>query len=52
MRQGFRDVSDYQGIFTNEVKEKGIKFNTEEKEKFDDNMVLWKIIIFLHQKKI
>ena len=40
LRQGFRDIDDYQGIFTNEVKEKGIKFNAEEKEKFDDSMLL------------
>jgi cell division protein FtsB len=40
LRQGFRDVDDYPGIFKNEVKEKGIKFNAEEQEKFDDNMAL------------
>lgn len=40
LRQGFRDINDYQGIFTKEVKEKGIKFNAEDQEKFNDNMVL------------
>ena len=40
LRQGFRDVDDYPSIFKNEVKEKGIKFNAEEQEKFDDNMAL------------
>ena len=36
LRQGFRDIDNYQEIFTKEVKEKGIKFNAQEKEKFDD----------------
>ena len=40
LRQGFRDIDNYQEIFTKEVKEKGIKFNAEEKEKFEDSMAL------------
>ena len=40
LRQGFRDIDNYQEIFTKEVKEKGITFNAEEKEKFEDNMAL------------
>ncbi len=40
LRQGFRDIDNYQEIFTKEVKEKGIKFNAQEKEKFDDSMIL------------
>ena len=40
LRQGFRDIDFYKEIFEKEVKEKGIKFNAEEKEKFDDNMIL------------
>ena len=40
LRQGFRDIDFYKEIFEKEVKEKGIKFNPEEKEKFDDSMIL------------
>ena len=40
LRQGFRDIDDYQGKFNKEVKEKGIKFNQEDHEKFNDNMIL------------
>ena len=40
LRQGFRDIDFYKEIFEKEVKEKGIKFNAEEKEKFDDSMAL------------
>ena len=39
-RQGFKDINDYQCIFTKEVKEKGIKFKEEDQKKFYDNMVL------------
>jgi hypothetical protein len=40
LREGFRDIDFYKEIFEKEVKEKGIKFNAEEKEKFDDSMLL------------
>ena len=40
LRQGFKDVDNYHEIFKKEVKDNNIKFNAEEQEKFDDNMVL------------
>ena len=40
LRQGFKDIDNYQEIFQNEVKEKGIRFNSTEKEKFDDSMLI------------
>lgn len=40
LRQGFKDVDRYHEIFKKEVKDKNIKFNAEEQEKFDDNMAL------------
>ena len=40
LRQGFKDVHNYHEIFKKEVKDKNIKFNAEEQEKFDDNMAL------------
>ena len=40
LRQGFKDIDNYQQIFLNEVKEKGIHFNPAEKEKFDDDMLI------------
>ena len=40
LRQGFKDIDNYQEIFQNEVKEKGIKFNAADKEKFDDSMLI------------
>lgn len=40
LRQGFKDIDNYQEIFQNEVKEKGIKFNASDKEKFDDSMLI------------
>ena len=40
LRQGFKDIDFYHEIFKNEVKEKGIKFNKEEQEKFDDDIRL------------
>ena len=40
LRQGFKDIDFYHEIFKNEVKEKGIKFNKEEQEKFDDAIIL------------
>lgn len=40
LRQGFKDVDNYHEIFKKEVKDKNIKFNAEEQEKFDDNMAL------------
>ena len=40
MRQGFKDIDNYQEIFEKEVKEKGIYFSPEEQEKFDDYMII------------
>ena len=40
LRQGFKDIDNYQDIFQKEVKEKGIKFSPTEKEKFDDRMLI------------
>ena len=40
LRQGFKDVDNYHEIFKKEVKDKNIKFNAEEQEKFDDSMIL------------
>ena len=40
LRQGFKDIDNYQEIFQNEVKEKGIKFSANDKEKFDDSMLI------------
>ena len=40
LRQGFKDIDNYQEIFQKEVKEKGIKFNANDKEKFDDSMLI------------
>ena len=40
LRQGFKDIDNYQEIFENEVKEKGIRFNASDKEKFDDSMLI------------
>ena len=40
LRQGFKDIDNYQEIFQKEVKEKGIKFSDIEKEKFDDSMLI------------
>lgn len=40
LRQGFKDIDNYQEIFQNEVKEKGIRFSPTEKEKFDDCMLI------------
>ena len=40
LRQGFKDIDNYQEIFQKEVKEKGIHFNTSEKERFDDSMLI------------
>ena len=40
LRQGFKDIDNYQEIFQKEVKEKGIKFSATDKEKFDDSMLI------------
>ena len=40
LRQGFKDIDNYQEIFQKEVKEKGIHFNASEKERFDDSMLI------------
>ena len=40
LRQGFKDIDNYPEIFQKEVKEKHITFNAEDKEKFDDDMIL------------
>ena len=40
LRQGFKDIDNYQEIFQKEVKEKGIKFSASDKEKFDDSMLI------------
>ena len=40
LRQGFKDIDNYQEIFEKEVKEKGIYFSPEEQEKFDDYMII------------
>ena len=40
LRQGFKDLDDYAGIFQNEVKEKHITFNATDQEKFDDDMLV------------
>ena len=40
LRQGFKDIHNYQEIFQNEVKEKGIHFSPAEQEKFDDCMLI------------
>ena len=38
LRQGFKDIHNYQEIFQNEVKEKGIHFSPADQEKFDDSI--------------
>jgi hypothetical protein len=40
LRQGFKDIHNYQEIFKNEVKEKGIHFSPADQEKFDDCMLI------------
>ena len=40
LRQGFKDLDDYAEIFKNEVKQKNITFNSADKEKFDDDMLI------------
>jgi len=39
LRQGFKDIDNYAEIFQNEVKQKNITFNAQDKERFEDDML-------------
>lgn len=40
LRQGFKDIDNYPDIFKKEVKAKGIQFSPDEKERFEDSMLI------------